>query len=143
MMPGPWRGHRQLQKERLANSFDDLVRLRQQDWQHGEAERHCGLEIDHQLEFVRLDDRQVARLGSGENLAGVNTEMAKIVGQAAVIARQPSGVDKLPPLVDTGHPITLGERDDLRSSAVVRCVGAHQQRCNLRFDQAANAASIS
>ena len=44
---------------------------------HGEAERLGGLEIDHQLEYRRLLDRQIGGLGAIEDLSGVDAELAK------------------------------------------------------------------
>jgi hypothetical protein len=38
-----------------------LVSEREQRRRDFEAERFCGFEIDHELEFGRLHDRQVAR----------------------------------------------------------------------------------
>ena len=44
--------------------------------------RHCeteflgGFEIDHQLEFGRLLDRQIGRLGPVKDLSGVNASLA-------------------------------------------------------------------
>jgi hypothetical protein len=42
--------------------------LRQQQLRHGEAERSSGLEIDQQLEFGRLLDREIGWLGAFEDL---------------------------------------------------------------------------
>ena len=45
-----------------ATSFDDLVGAGEERLRDGEAERLGGLQVDHQLEFGRLLDRQVAGL---------------------------------------------------------------------------------
>jgi len=45
--------------------LDDLVGAREQRLRHRQAERLRGLQVDHQLEFGRLLDRQIGRLGSG------------------------------------------------------------------------------
>src|SRR6266849_1450790 len=45
-----------------AFSFDDLVGEGEYLCGHFEAERLRGLEVDHELELGRLDDRQVGRL---------------------------------------------------------------------------------
>ena len=43
----------------VRNSLDNLVGEREQCWRYGEPERAGGIEIDHQLEFGRLLDRQI------------------------------------------------------------------------------------
>src|SRR5215471_15359469 len=46
---------------------------------HGDAERLRGLEIDDQLEFCDLLDRQVGRLLAFENPPGVDAKQAVII----------------------------------------------------------------
>ena len=48
----------------------------EQGLRHIEAERPRGLEVDYQLEFARLQDRQVVRLLSRQNSAGVLSRRA-------------------------------------------------------------------
>ena len=49
---------------------------------HGEAEGLGGLEVDHQLKYGRLLDRQIGGLGTLQDLPGVNSGLA-IVGREA------------------------------------------------------------
>ena len=51
-----------------ASLFNHHVGARKQRRRYGEAERPGGLEIDHELEFGRLLDRQIGRLVTPENL---------------------------------------------------------------------------
>ena len=51
------------------------------DWRDREAERLGGLEIDDQLEFGRLLDRQIGGLGALEDLPGVNADLAIGAGE--------------------------------------------------------------
>jgi hypothetical protein len=51
-----------------ARSFDHLVGELLEILRHIEADRLCGLEIDHQLELCRELDWQLTRLGALQNL---------------------------------------------------------------------------
>ena len=55
-------------------TFDHLVGAAEQRERDGEAERLGGLEVDDQLDFRGLLDRQVGRLLALENPAGVDAE---------------------------------------------------------------------
>jgi hypothetical protein len=59
------------QRDELASSFDHLVGAGDERQRNGEAEGLCGLEVDDQLHFRRLLDRQVGGLRSLENSAGI------------------------------------------------------------------------
>src|SRR5262249_16349867 len=53
---------------------------------------HCNTtspEVDHQLEFARLHDRQVARFRAFENLAGINTALTVAVGEVRCVTTRP------------------------------------------------------
>ena len=52
----------------------------EQRGRHGEAECFGCLEIDHQLEFGRLLNRQIGRLGAFENLIDVAACTKKQIG---------------------------------------------------------------
>jgi hypothetical protein len=53
-------------------SFDHLVGAGKDRGWHGEAKRLGGLQVDDQLEFCWLLDRQIGRLGAMEDFSGVN-----------------------------------------------------------------------
>src|SRR5262249_23868539 len=55
--------------QQTASLFDHLVDTGEQRGRHFEAKRVRGFEIDHQLEFGWLLDRQVGRLGALENFS--------------------------------------------------------------------------
>jgi hypothetical protein len=53
--------------------FYDLVRTREQTCRHGETKRCRGLQIDHQLETVWLQDRQIHGFVSVQNFRNVSS----------------------------------------------------------------------
>jgi hypothetical protein len=62
--------------ERRGASFDDLVGQCEQLGRYNEAKRLRGLKIDHQLEFGRLLDRQIAGFFALENATGVKSNLS-------------------------------------------------------------------
>jgi hypothetical protein len=56
-------------------SFDHLVGSDNHRWWDCEAERLRSLQIKNELEPGRLHDRQVCRLGTFENLAGIDADL--------------------------------------------------------------------
>ena len=60
-----------------------------------EAERLGGLEVDDQLDFRRLLDRQVTRLGTLQDAAGVNAGLSKHLLEVGRVADQPAGLGVL------------------------------------------------
>jgi hypothetical protein len=70
--------------------LDHVVGPHQQRGRNFEAERLGGLEVDDELEFGRLLDRQVGRRGSGEHLGKLARPLPKDFGKARAIADQPA-----------------------------------------------------
>jgi hypothetical protein len=60
--------------------LDHLVGARKQRRRHGEPERFGGLEVDHQLELGRLENRQIGRLLALENPADIDAGLAIAFG---------------------------------------------------------------
>ena len=60
-------------------------------------------EIDRELELDDLHDRQVSRLGSFENSADIDADLAIGVGKARSIAHQAAGLGEISPFVDCRH----------------------------------------
>ena len=59
-----------------AELLNHLVRDGEQSRWHGQAEHPCGIGVDDQFEFRRLHDRQVRRLNTLEDAAGVGADQA-------------------------------------------------------------------
>src|SRR6516165_3094560 len=71
--------------------FDQLIGSHEQLVRHGEAESLGGFEIDHQVEFRRLLDRQVAWLCAFENLVDEGCSTMVEFGNVLAVAHQPAG----------------------------------------------------
>src|ERR1035438_88801 len=70
-------------------SFDHLVGDGEQPGRQREAERLGSLEVDDQLEFDRLHDRQIGGLLALEDPPGVDSPLAVGVHDAVAIAQYP------------------------------------------------------
>jgi hypothetical protein len=69
-----------VQQDRGRNpSLNHLVGKREQLIRHGEGERLCSLEINRQLEFGRLGDREVGGFGALEDATGIDAGLARRV----------------------------------------------------------------
>src|SRR6516225_5287186 len=80
---------------RLAHSFDHLVGTAGQGQRDSDAERPGGLEVDDQLDFRGLHDREVSRLLAFENAPGVQTGQTVRLRNAASVAHQTAGGSEL------------------------------------------------
>src|SRR5438874_2999737 len=80
--------------------FDHLVGADEQRLWHRQTERHGRLEVDHQLEFGWLLDRQVGGCRTLEDLSDRTTELPLNAGEARAIANQAAGTDVFTPVID-------------------------------------------
>src|SRR5712691_2132837 len=79
---------------------------------HVDAERLGGLEVDHQLEFGRLLDRQIAGLGALQDLVHVRGSSAIQVGQHRPIAHESARRRKLPVVIHRGQAVVRRKLHD-------------------------------
>src|ERR1700730_12261334 len=75
-------------------SITSSARAQERDW-NGKAERLGGLEVEEQLDFSGLLNRQVGRLIAFENPAGVDACCPECVRKTASIAHQAAGRGEL------------------------------------------------
>ena len=85
------------------HSFDHLVGAGEQRRGDCKAERLGGLEIDGQVEFGRLDNRQVGRFGTPKNAPDVVASLAKRSSKVGPITYEPTGSDILARIIDRGQ----------------------------------------
>src|SRR5262249_34829558 len=94
---------------------------------NGEAERLRGPEINYEVKFRGLLDRQVGRLLAFENAASVDAGQAVRIGCARSVAHQTAGSGES---VDRGNRVLCRERDYQIASAVEKCIGADDERAD-------------
>ena len=102
---------------------------------HGDAERLGGLEVDDQLDFGGLLNRQVGRLLALENPAGVEADQAVQIRIAASVAHQAAGRGELAILVDRRHRVAGVSAASCSLLASEECIGADHERAGLQLVQ--------
>src|SRR5262249_60874433 len=105
-------------------SFDHLVRACEQHWRHVEAERPGGLEIDHEVEPGRLDDRQVCWLFALENPTRINAGLAIVVGNTGSVAHETASGDELTIMIECRNGVAFRQRDQLLVSPIKERIGS-------------------
>src|SRR5262249_18796143 len=118
-------------------SFNHLVGdCEEPSWQ-AEAGCLCGVEIDHELEFGRLHDRQVRRLRALEDAANIDTSQAISLGDACCVAHTTTRLGKVTQGIDRRHPVVSRQRSELNATVVEQRAGSYQKRINRLLRKAA------
>src|SRR6266542_2350895 len=94
-------------------SFDHLVWQCEQLVGNFEAECFSGLQVDHQLELCRQQNRQITRLLALEDAASVDTGEAICIVYARSVAHQAACSDPLAQDVDRGNSMSGRQRGNL------------------------------
>src|SRR5215813_14661466 len=90
---------------RAVSLFNHLVGEQLQRIGHLDAEQSRRLRVDDELEFARLQDRQVGWLRAFEDLPGIDADLTIHVRAIGPIAHQPAGFDSLANRIGHGNPI--------------------------------------
>src|SRR6266404_6836108 len=112
-------------RRREPTSFNQLFRSGEQRRRNFEAQRLGSLEVDHQLEFGRLHDREVGGLLTFEDPTGVDAGLTICIGNAGTVAHQYSGSDMLSPRRYRRYCIAFRQRGELSRLAGKECVLAN------------------
>src|SRR5438132_12018284 len=106
--------------------LDDLVGTGEERSRHSEAERVGGLEIDDQLEFARLLDRQISRLGTLQDSPRVTAGLTKGIRDPHTIADQAAGLCDLAPHIVRWNGMARCQRHELVASTEEERIAADE-----------------
>src|ERR1017187_7121223 len=98
--------------QQTASLFDHAVGPSQQCWRHREAERLGGLEVDYQLKFCRLLDREITRLLALKNAVDIRDALALLFIQTVGIRYKATIFDETAIPIDRWEPIACGKIDE-------------------------------
>src|SRR6516165_4354082 len=120
-----------------ANSplFNYLVGSHLHDERHGKTELLGGLEVNHELEFGGLYDRQIARLLALENPTRVHTNLAIGICNAGPVAYQTPCRGILAHSIARRQSIPCRQRDDLIPMGERERAARNNQRTNSSWDK--------
>jgi hypothetical protein len=105
--------HAPQQNDAHVNSFDHLIGAAEQREGNGETKRLCDFEVDDQLNFHGLLDRQTGGIGSVENLAGIDAGLAICIGKTGSVAHQAAGRGELTQRVNCRQRVARRKFDEL------------------------------
>src|SRR5262249_43984791 len=108
----------------------------------GYTQPHClgGLEIDNQLEFDRLLDRQVRRLGALQNLMRVRGAAPEQGGHARAVGQEAAGRHNLSCYEHPPQTAVDEEIDDPPDAELVEGIVGHQERVGALADHGGESA---
>src|SRR6476660_10014178 len=120
--------------------FDHLIGTGEQRGRHFEAKRLRGFEIDHQLEFGWLLDRQVGRLGALENFSGVLASLAICSANVGSVAHQTTGGDELTREVNRRDCVARRQCYELKAPTEENRIGHNKKQTDPLLDEASECA---
>ena len=102
---------------------------------HGDAQRFRGLEVDDQLDFHRLLNRQIGGPLSLENPARVDPDLTGRFSEAAAVAHKAASGGELTKLGDRRHRVTSRQCTELFVPADEECIWSDHERTNSQLRQ--------
>ena len=96
--------------------LDHLVGNGKYGWRHLDAECSRRMKVDDELEFGRLQHRQVSGLGAFEDAAGIDAGLTKGVCDVGSVTHQPTGFHRLTDRVSRGNPVARRQSSKLHAA---------------------------
>src|SRR5262249_58869951 len=96
----------------VTSSFDHLVGAGEQRRRHVEAERLGGRQIDHEIEFGRLLDRDIGWLGATQHLDDYPRSLTIDFSETRTVTREATLFRHVRPLIDCRQPQHRDPFDD-------------------------------
>src|SRR5262249_3105758 len=118
---------RREQVQQTVSLFDYFVGEQLDRVRHLDAEQSRRLRVDYELEFCRLQDRQVGGLRAFEDLPGVDADLTVRVRTFGRGAHQTPGFNSLATVISRRNPIVRRERHKLGAAAEKEDIGGNQQ----------------
>src|SRR5215831_3438490 len=109
-------------------SFDHLVGSTEQRRWNFQAECFCRVEVDHELEFRRLQHRQVCRSGTLENPPSIDAKLTIRVSSFVTVTDESARVGEIASLVDRGHSITHRQCHEQTAAATEKWIRCDDKR---------------
>src|SRR6516165_3591340 len=123
--------------------FEHLVGEREQLCRHVETECLGGLEIDDELEFRGLHDRQVGGLFTLENATRIKSNLSVLLDQTGPVTDKPTRHDELTIRVHGRNRMACRECSELLHPGVEKNIRTDEQRLVRAWTRLAKAASSS
>ena len=111
----------------IADLFDHLVGDGEHARRNGEAERLSGRAVDDELEFGRLQHRQVGGLSALKDAAGIDADLTKHVREVGSIAHQPAGCHMVTDRINRRNPVVRRQGGKLHSAADEESVASDEE----------------
>src|SRR5450759_1948112 len=121
--------------QQTASLFDYLVDDGEQPGRKSEPERLGGFEVEDQLELGRLYNRQIRRLLTLEDAAGIDAGLVVRIVRTGSVTHQTATHGGFALLIDRWDRMTRCQRHDLIALTVKEGVGADDERTNPLLDQ--------
>ena len=117
--------------QQFSSLFDHLVGDRKHARRNCKAECFCGFEVDDQVKFGGLHDRQVGGLRAFEDLTSIDADLAPHGLSIRSVAHQPTSFDRLAVGKGCWNPVTRRERGELVTLAEKKSVGDNEEGVDL------------
>ena len=116
--------------QQLGSLFDHLVGTVLDRLRYGDAQCFRGLEVDDQLDFHWLLNRQIGGPLSFENAARVDPDLTDRFGEATAVAHKAASGGELTKLGDSRYRVTSRQCTELFVPADEERIGSDHERTN-------------